>query len=117
MQDAVGSALATLGDGNWRMGDGMRMAANKGPKSTEQLTERILLEHYICASLPSVSLPCRGAALTAALTRDSKKTITSKDDLPGGESADEDSEGPAVTTQSLARAGSLFDHLSRWIGD
>ena len=66
MQDAVGSALATLGDGNWRMGDGMRMAANKGPKSTEQLTERILLEHYICASLPSVSLPCRGAALTAA---------------------------------------------------
>ncbi|ETW75673.1 hypothetical protein HETIRDRAFT_390036 [Heterobasidion irregulare TC 32-1] len=47
VQDAVGSALATLGDGNWRMGDGMRMAANKGPKSTEPLTERIFLEHYI----------------------------------------------------------------------
>ncbi|THH20305.1 hypothetical protein EW146_g1018 [Bondarzewia mesenterica] len=47
VQDAVASALVTLGDGNWKMGDGMRLATNKNPKSNEVINERILLEHYI----------------------------------------------------------------------
>ncbi|KAI0062820.1 hypothetical protein BV25DRAFT_623858 [Artomyces pyxidatus] len=44
VRDAVESALLTLGDGNWKMGDGVRVAnaPKLGPGS-----EHILLEHYI----------------------------------------------------------------------
>ncbi|EIM89544.1 exocyst complex component exo70 subunit [Stereum hirsutum FP-91666 SS1] len=46
VQDGVGSSLVALGDGNWKMGEGMRAAANKGPKLGEG-SEHILIEHYI----------------------------------------------------------------------
>lgn len=49
VQDGVGSSLVALGDGNWKMGEGMRAAANKGPKLGEG-SEHILIEHYICKS-------------------------------------------------------------------
>ena len=45
VQDAVESALVTLGDGNWRMGEGVRVA--KVPKLGEG-SEHIILEHFIC---------------------------------------------------------------------
>jgi len=44
VRDAVGDALAALGDGNWKMGDGMRVTnASKLGVGSEQ----VLLEHYI----------------------------------------------------------------------
>ena len=45
VRDAVGDALAALGDGNWKMGDGVRVA------NTSKLgvgSEHVLLEHYVC---------------------------------------------------------------------
>ncbi|KZV66270.1 exocyst complex component, exo70 subunit [Peniophora sp. CONT] len=44
VRDAVGDALASLGDGNWRMGDGVRVA---GAQKLGVGSEMILLEHYI----------------------------------------------------------------------
>ena len=43
--EAVGSALLSLGDGNWRMGDGMPTAAKStlGPGE-----EPIIVEHFMC---------------------------------------------------------------------
>ena len=38
VRDAAGSALLTLGDGNWKMGEGVQV--NKGPKA---VNERIVL--------------------------------------------------------------------------
>ena len=50
VRDGVGDALAALGDGNWKMGDGVRVAnSSKLGVGSEQ----ILLEHYICRFLPS----------------------------------------------------------------
>lgn len=46
VQDAVGTALLTLGDGNWKMGEGVPMA-NKGPKLGEG-DENVIIEHYFC---------------------------------------------------------------------
>ena len=53
VQDAVGSALLTLGDGNWKMGDGVQV--NKGPKLGEG-DETVIIEHYFCQlrGVPSV---------------------------------------------------------------
>ena len=45
VRDAVGDALAALGDGNWLMGDGVRVA---GAQKLGVGLEEILLEHYIC---------------------------------------------------------------------
>lgn len=45
VQDAVASALLTLGDGNWKMGEGVQVG--KGTKPTE-VNERTILEHYLC---------------------------------------------------------------------
>ncbi|KZT18946.1 exocyst complex component exo70 subunit [Neolentinus lepideus HHB14362 ss-1] len=43
VKDAVGSALLTLGDGNWKMGDGMQVG--KGSKLGDG-DQQIILEHY-----------------------------------------------------------------------
>ena len=45
VQEAVGSALLTLGDGNWKMGEGVQVS--KGPKLGEGY-ENVILEHYFC---------------------------------------------------------------------
>jgi exocyst complex protein 7 len=46
VRDAVGSALMLLGDGNWRMGDGIQAKPNQGKPAPG--SERILIEHYAC---------------------------------------------------------------------
>ena len=46
VQDAVASALMTLGDGNWRMGEGVQVG-QKAPKIAD-IDERTILEHYTC---------------------------------------------------------------------
>lgn len=46
VQDAVASALLTLGDGNWKMGEGLQVS--KGPKLGEG-DESVVLEHYLCS--------------------------------------------------------------------
>lgn len=45
VKDAVGAALMTLGDGNWRMGEGVQVG--KAPKTVD-LDEQTVLEHYTC---------------------------------------------------------------------
>lgn len=45
VQDAAGSALLMLGDGNWKMGEGA--AVSKGPKLGEG-SESVIVEHYLC---------------------------------------------------------------------
>jgi len=55
VRDAVGAALMLLGDGNWKMGDGLQAKPNKGKPAPG--SESILLEHYTCASFPSRSKP------------------------------------------------------------
>lgn len=45
VQSAAGSALLSLGDGNWKMGEGVQVG--KGSKVTEG-DEQTILEHYIC---------------------------------------------------------------------
>lgn len=46
VQEAVGAVLLSLGDGNWRMGDGMPIAkSNLGPGD-----EQIIIEHFMCTS-------------------------------------------------------------------
>ncbi|TDL22018.1 hypothetical protein BD410DRAFT_771026 [Rickenella mellea] len=52
VQDAVASALLTLGDGNWKMGEGMQVS--KGPKLGEG-DEQIILEHYLCNVLSTLT--------------------------------------------------------------
>ncbi|KAI0310292.1 Cullin repeat-like-containing domain protein [Amylostereum chailletii] len=44
VRDGVGDALAALGDGNWKMGDGVRVA---NPSKLGVGSEQVLLEHYI----------------------------------------------------------------------
>ena len=53
VQDAAASALLTLGDGNWRMGEGTQVG---GKTKTTEVDERTVLEHFTCASNPK-SLP------------------------------------------------------------
>ena len=48
VQEAVGSALLTLGDGNWKMGEGVQVA--KGPKLGEGY-ETTIIEHFFCQCL------------------------------------------------------------------
>ena len=46
VQEAVGAVLLSLGDGNWRMGDGMPITkSNLGPGD-----EQIIIEHFMCTS-------------------------------------------------------------------
>lgn len=45
VQTAVGSALVSLGDGNWKMGEGVQVG--KAAKAGES-DESVILEHFIC---------------------------------------------------------------------
>ncbi len=54
VQDAVASALLTLGDGNWKMGEGLQVS--KGPKLGEG-DETVVLEHYLCAYFSRQLIP------------------------------------------------------------
>lgn len=49
MRSAVTSALVALGDGNWKMGEGVQVG--KGAKPGEG-DESVLLEHFICEYTP-----------------------------------------------------------------
>lgn len=45
MQDAAASALLTLGDGNWKMGQGTQIGKSKQPGEVD---ERTVFEHFTC---------------------------------------------------------------------
>ena len=51
--DAMASALNTLGDGNWRMGEGMSKTGQR--QGVPDDDESGVLENYICALLLYVS--------------------------------------------------------------
>ena len=51
VQAAVGTALVTLGDGNWKMGDGLKVTGGKSGEGDEQ----VLLQHYICRWQPDLA--------------------------------------------------------------
>ena len=52
VQDAAASALLTLGDGNWKMGQGTQIGKTKQPGEVD---ERTVLEHFTCtSSIPSL---------------------------------------------------------------
>ncbi|KAI9460716.1 exocyst complex component exo70 subunit [Russula earlei] len=44
VRDAVGATLMLLGDGNWKMGDGIQAKPNKGKRAPG--SESVLIEHY-----------------------------------------------------------------------
>lgn len=46
VRDAVGPALMLLGDGNWKMGDGVQAKPNKGKPAPG--SESVLIAHYAC---------------------------------------------------------------------
>jgi exocyst complex protein 7 len=46
VMEAVGTALVTLGDGMWKMGEG----AGKVLGKSDQDDERVVIEHFICKS-------------------------------------------------------------------
>lgn len=52
VQIAVGTSLLTLGDGNWKMGEGVQVS--KGPKLGEG-DESVIIEHYFCKSFKHTS--------------------------------------------------------------
>lgn len=60
VKDAVAAALLTLGDGNWKMGEGVQVG--KGPKTSEA-DEQTIIEHYMCKSFPSLDMPLRSFIL------------------------------------------------------
>jgi hypothetical protein len=53
VQSAVGSALLALGDGNWKMGEGVQvgMASKLGDGD-----EQVIIEHFICTFLYRVPI-------------------------------------------------------------
>ena len=51
VRDAVGSTLMLLGDGNWKMGDGVQAKPNQGKSAPG--SESVLIEHYTCTFLSS----------------------------------------------------------------
>ena len=44
-----------LGDGNWKMGDGVQVKPNQGKPAPG--SERILIEHYTCTFVPFTRFP------------------------------------------------------------
>ena len=46
VRSAVGPTLMTLGDGNWKMGDGAQAKPNKGKPAPG--SESLLIAHYAC---------------------------------------------------------------------
>ena len=55
MKDAAASALLTLGDGNWRMGEGTQVGKTK----PTEVDEKTVLEHFTCASALLYSIAFR----------------------------------------------------------
>ena len=51
VKDAAASALLTLGDGNWRMGEGTQVGKTK----PIEVDEKTVLEHFTCTCLASLS--------------------------------------------------------------
>jgi exocyst complex protein 7 len=51
VRGAVGPALMLLGDGNWKMGDGVQAKPNKGKPAPG--SESVLIAHYACKFFPS----------------------------------------------------------------
>jgi exocyst complex protein 7 len=51
VRSAVGSTLVTLGDGNWKMGEGVQVG--KASKLGEG-DEDIILQHYMCEYWPAI---------------------------------------------------------------
>jgi len=47
LEEAVGSVLRALGDGNWKMGDGKRVGKGQRP-GTGDVDQRTLIQHYVC---------------------------------------------------------------------
>lgn len=45
VEDAVIASLSTLGDGNWKMGDGAAKTGKVGGTAVE--SDQVLLEHYL----------------------------------------------------------------------
>ena len=60
---AVASALITLGDGNWKMGEGVKAVGSK----VTDIDEQTILEHYVCKCWRRLS--SIGPKLTSALSR------------------------------------------------
>lgn len=46
VQDAVGSALSALGDGNWKMGDGKQVGKTLKSSSVDT-NEKVLIQHFV----------------------------------------------------------------------
>ena len=57
VRDAVGPTLMLLGDGNWRMGDGIKEKTNQGKPATG--CEGSLIEHFVCTQALSLSVRSR----------------------------------------------------------
>jgi exocyst complex component 7 len=51
VQTAAGAALTALGDGNWKMGEGVSVQKSKLGEGDEA----VILEHYVCAYEVSTS--------------------------------------------------------------
>lgn len=54
VQAAVGSALLTLGDGNWKMGEGVQVG--KVTTKSGESDETVLLEHFVCEQKFQITL-------------------------------------------------------------
>lgn len=47
VQGAAGSALMALGDGNWKMGEGVQVGKTAKLGDSDEV---VILEHYVCLS-------------------------------------------------------------------
>ena len=50
VEDAVIASLSTLGDGNWKMGEGVGKTGKVGGTAAE--SDQVLLEHYLRQFFP-----------------------------------------------------------------
>jgi exocyst complex protein 7 len=53
VEAAAASALITLGDGNWKMGEGVQVGVTAKSGDND---ERVILEHFVCSSLYILSV-------------------------------------------------------------
>jgi exocyst complex component 7 len=47
VEDAAGAALAALGDGKWKMGEGVQVGKNAAGQG--DVDQRTIIEHYVCS--------------------------------------------------------------------
>ena len=66
VQDAAASALLTLGDGNWKMGEGAQVG---GKTKAAEVDEQTVLEHFTCASAVRPAFSPQASLLTASTAR------------------------------------------------